>query len=312
MVAIGVKEIFMVKRVGIIGAGLMGLPMSVNWLKAGFDVIGYDVAPERRALLAEAGVEVADSLAQLADRAELIVLSLPSPQALDDVSAALAPLVHAQHVIAETSTLALDDKMRVERMLRERSSATLLDCPIIGGAVQAKASTLSVLASGEEAACRHIEPVFAATARQYRYVGPFGTASRVKFVVNHFVSTTTVLVAETMRLAQRVGLDPALIDDIIRNSPAASGIWLARVPLMLAGVYDDPATKAADLAIPFKDTRIIASFIDEHAAATPLFNAALEVYRVAQQQNRADQDAAALYEVFASLHAAAGGLRDDH
>lgn len=302
----------MVMRVGIVGAGLMGLPMSVNWLKAGFDVMAFDVAPERRALLADAGVKVADSLAELADFAGLIVLSLPSPQALDDVIAQLATLTDRRHVIAETSTLAVEDKARAAGHLLAHGGATLLDCPIIGGAVQAKAAALTVLASGDESACRAAAPIFAATARQYRYVGAFGTASRVKFVVNHFVSTTTVLVAETMRFAERAGLDLALIDDIIRNSPAASGIWLARVPLMLCGVYDDPATKAADLAIPFKDTRIIAGFIEQHGAATPLFDAALDIYRVAQEQGRADQDAAALYEVFASLGLATGAARHDH
>lgn len=291
----------MSKRVGIIGAGLMGLPMSTNWLAHGWQVMGFDIAPERTRLLAQAGAIVARDVAELAAFADVIVLSLPSGRALDAVIADLAPHLGASHIVVETSTLSVDDKQRAARRLAETGGATMLDCPIIGGAVQAKAAALTVLASGDEAACRTTEPLWAATARQYRYVGPFGTASRLKFVVNHFVSTTTVLIAETMRFAQRAGLDPALVDEVIRNSPAASGIWLARVPLMLSGVYDDPATKAADLAIPFKDTRIIADFIAQHAAATPLFDAALDVYRVAQEQDRADQDAAALYEVFASF-----------
>ena len=299
----------MSKRVGIIGAGLMGLPMSVNWLGHGWQVIGFDIAPERTRLLSQAGVPIARDLAELVGFSDLIVLSLPSGRALDDVIADLAPHVNSSHVIVETSTLAVEDKERAARRLTETGGATLLDCPIIGGAVQAKAAALTVLASGDEAACRKAEPLWVATARQYRYVGPFGTASRLKFVVNHFVSTTTVLIAETMRFALRAGLDLALVDEVIRNSPAASGIWQARVPLMLAGVYDDPATKAADLAIPFKDTRIIADFITQHGAATPLFDAALDVYRVAQEQDRANQDAAALYEVFATLAVTEGATR---
>lgn len=291
----------MTKRVGIIGAGLMGLPMSANWLAHGWQVMGFDVSPERMQLLKEAGAQPAGDLAELARFADLIVLSLPSGRALDDVMQRLAPLTTAAHTVIETSTLSVDDKDRAARLLMETGGATLLDCPIIGGAVQAKAGSLTVLASGDEPACRAVEPLWTATARQYRYVGAFGTASRLKFVVNHFVSTTTVLIAETMRFAQRAGLDLKLVDEVIRNSPAASGIWQARVPLMLSGVYDDPATKAADLAIPFKDTRIIAEFIADHGAATPLFDAARDVYRVAQEQDRANQDAAALYEVFASL-----------
>lgn len=298
----------MSKRVGIIGAGLMGLPMSANWIAQGWEVIGYDVDPTRTTLLAEAGAVVARSFRELADFSDLIVVSLPSSASLDKVIAQLAEVTHAAHVVAETSTLAVADKERAANQLAAASGAILLDCPLIGGAVQAKRAMLTVLASGDEAACRKAEPLWEAISRQYRYVGPFGTASRLKFVVNHFVSTTTVLIAETMRFAQRTGLDLQLVDEVIRNSPASSGVWLARVPLMLSGVYDDPATKGADLAIPFKDTGIIADFIRQHGSPTPLFDAALEVYRVAQAQGRANQDAAALYEVFDSLTAESGDL----
>ncbi|QBR03649.1 NAD(P)-dependent oxidoreductase [Paraburkholderia pallida] len=291
----------MSKRVGIIGAGLMGLPMSINWLARGWELMGYDVAPSRTALLAEAGARVAKQIEELAQFSELIVLSLPSSAALDDVIATLASCTGARHIIAETSTLAVEDKERAAALLAASSGAKLLDCPIIGGAVQAKTGMLTILASGDEEACGTTESLWGDTARQYRYVGGFGTASRLKFVVNHFVSTTTVLIAETMHFAECAGLDLRLVNEIIGNSPASSGIWLARVPLMLSGVYDDPTTKAAELAIPFKDTRIIADFIEQHGAPTPLFHAALDIYRVAQEQNRANQDAAALFDVFDSL-----------
>ncbi|PVX85903.1 NAD(P)-dependent oxidoreductase [Paraburkholderia unamae] len=293
----------MSKRVGIIGAGLMGLPMSINWLARGWEVMGYDVSPSRTALLAEAGAHVAQKIEEVAQFSDLIVLSLPSSAALDDVVANLASCTNAHHVIAETSTFAVEDKERAAARIAANTDAKFLDCPIIGGAVQAKTGMLTILGSGDEEAWPKTEPLWADTARQYRYVGSFGTASRLKFVVNHFVCTTTVLIAETMRFAERAGLDLALVNEIIGKSPASSGIWLARVPLMLSGIYDDPATKAAELAIPFKDTRIIADFIDQHGAPTPLFQAALDIYRVAQEQDRADQDAAALFEVFGSLTA---------
>lgn len=298
----------MSRRVGIIGAGLMGLPMSSNWISQGWEVMGFDVDPARRALLAAAGAKVASDIAQVTDFAAFIVVSLPSSAALDTVVEELVRITHREHVIAETSTLAISEKERAAQQFANGSGATLLDCPLIGGAVQAKNATLTVLASGDEAACRVIEPLFAATSRQYRYVGSFGTASRLKFIINHLVGTSTVLIAETMQFAKRAGLDLVLVDDIVRNSPASSGIWQARVPLMLSGIYDDPETKAADLAIPFKDTRIIADFIAQHSAVTPLFDAALDIYRVAQEQDRAHQDAAALFEVFETLNAQHGGL----
>lgn len=297
----------MAGKVGIIGIGLMGLPMANSLLERGWQVKGYDIAPARRAALADIGGEVATRLAEVAAYSDHLILSLPSGAALHQVIDQLAAATHAPHVILETSTLSIDDKERAAATLNRSSGARLLDCPLIGGAVQAKEATLSALVSGDETAWREVEPVLQAISRQQRYVGAFGMSSRLKFVVNHLVSTTTVLIAETMQFATRAGIDMNLIHDVIGNSPAASGIWRARVPLMIAGVYDDPVTKAADLAIPFKDTRIIADYIASHRAVTPLFDAALKIYAVAEEQQRADQDAAALYEVFGSLATPEGG-----
>jgi putative dehydrogenase len=291
----------MTGKVGIVGIGLMGLPMANSLITRGWRVKGYDIDPARRAALQNIGGESADNLADVAAFSDHLILSLPSGAALQQVVDQLCATTHARHVILETSTLAVDDKERAAAALSASGGARLLDCPLIGGAVQAKEATLSALVSGDEAAWLEIEPVLQALSRQQRYVGAFGMSSRLKFVVNHLVCTTTVLIAETMQFATRAGIDMNLIHDVISNSPASSGIWRARVPLMIAGVYDDPATKAADLAIPFKDTKIIADYIASHGAITPLFDAALKIYAVAQQQNRADQDAAALYEVFGSL-----------
>jgi putative dehydrogenase len=291
----------MTGKVGIVGIGLMGLPMANSLITRGWQVKGYDIDPARRAALQNIGGESADNLADVAAFSDHLILSLPSGAALQQVVDQLCATTHARHVILETSTLAVDDKERAAAALSASGGARLLDCPLIGGAVQAKEATLSALVSGDEAAWLEIEPVLQALSRQQRYVGAFGMSSRLKFVVNHLVCTTTVLIAETMQFATRAGIDMNLIHDVISNSPASSGIWRARVPLMIAGVYDDPATKAADLAIPFKDTKIIADYIASHGAITPLFDAALKIYAVAQQQNRADQDAAALYEVFGSL-----------
>ncbi|MFM0155652.1 NAD(P)-dependent oxidoreductase [Paraburkholderia sediminicola] len=291
----------MTGKVGIVGIGLMGLPMANSLITRGWQVKGYDIDPARRAALQNIGGESAGNLADVAAFSDHLILSLPSGAALQQVIDQLCATTHARHVILETSTLAVDDKERAAAALSASSGARLLDCPLIGGAVQAKEATLSALVSGDEAAWHEIEPVLQALSRQQRYVGTFGMSSRLKFVVNHLVCTTTVLIAETMQFATRAGIDMNLIHEVISNSPASSGIWRARVPLMIAGVYDDPATKAADLAIPFKDTKIIADYIASHGAITPLFDAALKIYAVAQQQDRADQDAAALYEVFGSL-----------
>ncbi len=296
-------------RIGLIGVGRMGSGIAGNLLAKGFALAVWDLDDSRVAALEESGAQRAADVAAVAGAASVLVTSLPSTAALDST---VEPLVRASArrsdgvalTLLETSTLPLADKQRARAALAT-AGIEMLDCPLIGGAMQARQALLTVLASGDRAAFERCLPVLRAISAQQHYIGAFGESTKLKLIVNHLVGITNVLVAETLHLAALAGLDLAMVDHVIGSSPAGSGIWRARAPLMRDQAWDDPARQSAQMNIPLKDNALIADFIAPFGAATPLFDAVLPIYEQARREGRQAQDPAALLATLAALRATA-------
>ena len=141
--------------VGVVGLGIMGGAMARNLAEAGWQVLGIDTDSAKCAELARAGVAIQPDVASLAHAAPMILLSLPSPAAARSVAVAIAASGAPPRTVAEVSTLALADKLAVERVLREAGHAPL-DCPISGTGAQAAVKDLVIYASGDSAAIEAI------------------------------------------------------------------------------------------------------------------------------------------------------------
>jgi putative dehydrogenase len=202
------------KTVGVIGLGIMGSAMSASLIRAGFTVIGYDILEARRREHRKAGGTVARSCRDLARRADVIVTSLPSSDALLDVAEVLAKPARRDQIIVETSTLPIPVKEAARHRLGA-SGVTLLDCPLSGTGAQARAKDLVVYASGDRKAYTRVAPVLDGFARAHYYVGTFGAGSKMKFVANLLVAIHNVAAAEALVLAKKSGLDPALVLKVV-------------------------------------------------------------------------------------------------
>ena len=117
--------------VGVIGLGIMGGAFAQNLIAAGWHVVGYDLAPERRRALAKAGAEIAADAVDVARKARIVPVSLPKPQALAETAAAIAKARLPRRVIVEMSTFALEDKSRAETVLRKAGHG-MLECLVRG------------------------------------------------------------------------------------------------------------------------------------------------------------------------------------
>jgi 3-hydroxyisobutyrate dehydrogenase-like beta-hydroxyacid dehydrogenase len=188
--------------------------MSSNLVKAGFSVFGYDVVAARRAAFKRAGGRSAGSSHDVGQRAPVIVTSLPSADALAEVSTELAAAGHAGQIVIETSTLPIEVKQAAKNCLALRG-ITLLDCPLSGTGAQARTRDLVVLASGGRSAYRQCIPVFEGFARAHYLIGPFGDGSKMKFVANLLVAIHNVAAAEAMVIGMKSGLDPEQVIKVI-------------------------------------------------------------------------------------------------
>jgi putative dehydrogenase len=283
----------MSKTVGILGLGIMGSAISRNLVERGWQVIGFDIDAGRRAEAAQANVTIAADAGQVAREAAIIMTSLPSPAAVMDVAEIIAGSGQGQRIVVELSTLTLADKFRFEAIL-SKAGHIALDCPLSGTGAQAKNRDLIVYASGDSRAIAQCSNLFADFAKQSADLGAFGNGSKMKFVANHLVAIHNVATAEAMVLAERAGLDPKMVVDLVGPGAGGSRMFQMRAPMMVERVYE-PATMK--VSIWKKDMAIIAEFAEDVGCATPMFTLTQPVYTDAMAMGLGDQDTAAVFEV---------------
>jgi 3-hydroxyisobutyrate dehydrogenase/glyoxylate/succinic semialdehyde reductase len=281
------------KTVGIIGLGIMGGAIARNLVERGWRVIGFDTDAAKRAELAASGVTIADDVAQVTRDAPIVMTSLPTPAAVEKVAQAIADSRQTPRIVIELSTLTLADKLRFEAILKQAGHVAL-DCPLSGTGAQAKMRDLIVYASGDSAAIARCAGLFADFAKQSADLGAFGNGSRMKFVANHLVAIHNVATAEAMILAERAGLDPKMVVDMVGPGAGGSRMFQMRAPMMVEGIYEPATMKVSTWK---KDMEIIAEFAEDVGCATPLFTLTQPVYTEAMAMGLGDQDTAAVFEV---------------
>src|SRR5882672_6802228 len=285
------------QTVGMIGLGIMGSAMSVNLARAGFRVVGFDVLPRRRAEHARSGGVAARSPREVARRAECIVISLPSADALSQTSVELSQSAGRGAIVIETSTLPIPVK-EAARDLLAKHSVILLDCPLSGTGAQARAKDLLIYVSGDRAAYRKTVPVMQGFTSANYYVGPFGNGSKIKFVANLLVAIHNVAAAKAMVLGMKAGLDPALILKVVAGGAGGSRMFQVRGPMMVKGDYSEATMKNE---VWQKDMTIIGDFARELDCPTPLFAASAPIYNAAMAMGLGKQDTGAVCAVLEEM-----------
>jgi L-threonate 2-dehydrogenase len=290
----------MTRRVGIVGIGIMGTAMMRNLRRDGFEVFGYDPAEAAMARLTEAGGTAAASARDVAEKAEILISSLPSVPAFEQVltgQGGIASSKGSGQIVIESSTLPIEVKERGQALLSAQGKI-LLDCPVSGTGAQAASKDLVVFASGDRAAFERCREVFAGISRAQKYVGAFGNGSRMKFIANHLVTIHNLAAAEAIVLGEMAGLDPGLVFDVIADSAGSSRMFQIRGPMMVKGRYDEPT---ATMTTHLKDLDIIGKFAAELHCPTPLLTAATPFYHAGVAQGRGDQDTGAVCAVLENL-----------
>ena len=289
--------------IGVIGLGIMGSSMAANLVKAGYQVLGYDVVPARRTAHKRTGGMVARSVADVGRRSAVIICSLPSPGALIAVATELSTLQRRRSgarggpLFVETSTLPIAVKDEARKLLA-RAGITALDAPLSGTGSQAKVKDIVVYVSGPRAAYKTAAPVMDGFARGHYYIGPFGDGSKMKFVANLLVAIHNVAAAEALVLAMKAGLDPALTLKVIGDGGGSSRMLQVRGPLMVKGDYREATMK---LDVWQKDMKAIADFAKDIGCPTPLFATTAPFYIAALAQGRDAEDTGAVCAVLEEM-----------
>ncbi|MDE2516357.1 MAG: NAD-binding protein [Rhodospirillales bacterium] len=267
-------------KIAVIGLGAMGMGAALNLVKHQHHVIGCDVRAEARAALVAAGGHEAANPAALPDDLDALVLFVVNAAQVDEV------LFGAQGCIGRLRpgttvlccvTIAPEAARKLDARLSE-AGMRLLDAPVSGGQSGAMAGSLTVMASGSDAAFAAAAPVLEAmSGKVWRLGDAAGIGSTVKMVNQLLAGVHIATAAEAMALGIRAGADPQTLYDVICSSAGNSWMWQNRMPHVLAG--DDRPSSAVnifvkDLGIVLDQARSLPFPLPMAAAAHQLFLAA--------------------------------------
>ncbi len=275
--------------IGIAGLGNVGAPLSVNLLRAGHAVTGYDVRPCQPFVDAGGAMVDLERLRQ----SPVVLLSLPSGRIAGEIVEALLAGPRLTHTVIDLSSYALADKQAQARHLAAHG-VEMLDCEVSGLPVQVAERKAVIFKSGPQATIELLAPVFDAMAQQHFHVGEFGAATRLKLIANTMVCVHNLMAAEALNLGRRAGLDPALIAKVIAPSAAGSTTFSNKVPLMLSREFTAGKGPFRHMFGYLARTRELAA---QTGTATPLLAAAQAVYAQAEHEGMHDLDIAGVLQV---------------
>ena len=244
-------------RVAVLGTGIMGSAMARNLVAAGLPTTVWDRSPSVTEPLAEAGAEAAASPAQAVRDARVVITMLPTADVVDSVifGQGVAEAFAEGAVWAQMGTIGVATTTEIAgRLGRARPGVMFVDAPVSGSKGPAEAGQLLILASGPPAAEAVTQPVFSAIGRKSVWLGEAGQGSRMKLVVNAYMSILIEGVAEALELAGRLGIETERLAEAIEGGPLDAPIADAKLHQMVRGDFAPEfplewALKDVDLAI---------------------------------------------------------------
>jgi 3-hydroxyisobutyrate dehydrogenase len=273
--------------VAVLGTGAMGHAMATSMLRAGIPTIVWNRTPAPTRDLAGLGADVAETAADAARRAAIVVTMVTDTDAVVSIArdqgmlAALAPGA----IWVQMSTIGVAGIERVAAMVQaERPDVTLLDAPVSGSKDPAEQGRLTIFASGPEEARPRVAPLFDALGQRTIWAGAVGAGSRLKLVNNTMVAFAAEAVATSVALAGRLGVETGTVIEAVSGSPLVSPWQAAKLDRIAKGEFS--AQFALSLAL--KDVRLAlqAAGDDRFAALACL----ADEWQQAVDQGLGDQD----------------------
>ncbi len=269
-------------RIGFIGLGNMGLPMSLNLRKVGHSVAGFDVSAAAVEKLVAGGGTAADSIKAAASNVDAVISMLPSGSEVREVylKAGILDAVKSDTLLIDCSTIDVDSARAVSAAAREKGLA-MLDAPVSGGVAGAQAATLTFMVGGTEQAFARAKPLLEAMGKTIVHAGPSGNGQAAKICNNMVLGISMIAVSEAFVLAERLGLDAQKLFEI--SSKSSGQCWSLTSYCPVPGpVPTSPANRdyqpGFTAAMMLKDLRLAQEAARSAGASTPLGAEAAALY----------------------------------
>lgn len=298
-------------KVGFVGLGAMGQLMARNLVNAGYPVRGFDVREDAIAQLVQHGGSAAETPAQAAIDADVLVVvvftAAQAEQVLFGEHGALQTLPRGATVLMDT-TMSPAQAQAVESKLAA-GGHLFVDAPVTGGVTGADDGTLTFIASGAEPAMIAVRPLMEVMGGKIAHCGDHaGPGSTVKMINQMMCGIMVAASAEGIALAAKAGADPNVVFDVIASGAARSFVWESRIPTILAGDF----TPRGVVDIFTKDLAIALDAAKDVSFPAPLTAAAMQQFLAASAMGHGREDdgvVVKVYEATANVDVAAAAKR---
>jgi 3-hydroxyisobutyrate dehydrogenase-like beta-hydroxyacid dehydrogenase len=279
-----------VTTVGVVGLGLLGHAVAARVRGAGHAVVGHDIVPACIERLVALGGAAAKSAAEVAARADVVCTLLPSLAAVEQAILGADGVLAGGRPGLTLCQMSTISPALTERLARETSARgfVFLDCPISGTSGMVARGNGVIFVGGERSPYERWRPLLESILPSAVHVGAAGQAMLLKLVANLLVALNSASVAEALTMAQRGGLDPRMVLDVLKTGAATSRMLDVRGPMMVRGEF--PAQMKLDLFM--KDLHLIQEAASTVGARLPLTDVAERLYAAAQSAGHGAEDLA--------------------
>jgi 3-hydroxyisobutyrate dehydrogenase-like beta-hydroxyacid dehydrogenase len=252
--------IMKIKKISVIGLGLMGTPIATLLMRAGYQVTGFDIIKKQMSNLVPLGLRAVKSPKEAAKNADLVMLSLPTWDAVLEVVEGKDGVVEGAQrgqIVLDTSTSPPWESRDLGQRLA-RKGIEWMDVPISGSSAQARVGNMVFMVGGKSSLFERIKPVLDRIGKKTVYVGKMGDGATMKLVINHTLFLNQAAAIEGLVLGLKAGLNPDVLFDVITSGAASSDLLIARGRDMLSGNFSPkgPVTLAnKDLALSLETAK---------------------------------------------------------
>ncbi len=285
-------------RTGLIGLGIMGRPMALNLLKAGYEVVIPDVDRGAAKEVAAAGAARA-SYEEIGKTCERIILMLPNGKVSKEVlfgEQGIAPFLKEGSIVCDMGSVAPSES----RYCYDRLKAIgvgFVDAPVSGGEPGAIGATMAIMAGGDQADYEAMRPLFDVLGGSACLVGPSGSGSIAKLANQMIVNNTVAVVSEAFVLAAKAGADPEKVFEAIRGGLAGSAVLEMKIPKILARDFEPGGT----ITVIHKDLKNILDTAHETEVPVPYSAQLFEILQTLKIHGHAGDDQAGIVRYFERL-----------
>ncbi|MFM0337118.1 NAD(P)-dependent oxidoreductase [Paraburkholderia fungorum] len=257
------------KTVGVIGLGNMGRGMALSLKRGGYRVLGFDAAPGVAAKLQEEGVEARASIAGMARDADILILSLPTSDVVEQVvlgQGGVADNAKAGLIVVDTTTADPNSTRKVAAALRE-VQVGFVDGPVSGGPKGAANATMTMVLGGAPEDVAAVEPVLAVISAKRVHVGPVGAGHVTKIINNLLTGIHLLATSEAVRAAQAVGVDPQKLVEALNGGSGRNSATLTNYPTW---IFNDAFDSGFTMKLMRKDVRLAMDLLRSVHANAPM------------------------------------------